>query len=131
LEKRQQWLQRLITLPGLSGEKVLEMALDCAGEGKKSGIAGSEIGDAGIPDMLEIWETWYRDLLLVRVGGSSRLIINVDFSHELQNIAGNYKIDNLMDSLLTIDQAQRDLLKRRNTALVMEHNILTLKRLAG
>jgi DNA polymerase-3 subunit delta' len=130
LEKRHQWLQRLITLPGLSGEKVLQMALDCAGEGKKSS-SGAGTGDIGIPDMLGVWETWYRDLLLVRLGGLSHLIINMDFSHELQNIAGNYRIDNLIDSLLAVDQAQRDLLKRLNTALVMEHHILTLKTLAG
>jgi DNA polymerase-3 subunit delta' len=131
LEKRQQWLLRLTKLPGLSGEDVLEMALECAGEGKKSGLDGSEVGDVGIPDMLAVWETWYRDLLLVRVGGPSRLIINVDFSHKLQNIAGSYKIPDIIDSLLAIDQAQRDLLKKLNPALVLEHNVPTLNRLSG
>jgi DNA polymerase-3 subunit delta' len=129
LEKRQEWLLRIIKLADLSGEKVLEMALECADEGKKSGLGASEIGGPGIPDMLDIWETWYRDLLLVKVESPSRLIINVDLFDKLQNIAKSYKIKNLINSLLAIDQAQRDLLRRQNIALVMEHNSLTLRRL--
>ena len=55
-EKRQEWLQRLIRLPGLSREKALEMALECAREDKKTGFQTSETWEAGLMDMLAVWE---------------------------------------------------------------------------
>jgi len=128
-DKRQEWLQRLIRLPGLSGEKALEMALECAQEAKKTGSQTSEIWETSLMDMLEVWETWYRDLLLVRVGGGKHLMINVDFSHKLKNIAGKLKVQNLIHSILAVDQSQRDLRRMRNTKLVMEHTVLSLRRL--
>jgi len=130
-DKREEWLARVIKLPALSRDEALEMALECAGENKKTDIDTSESGEAGIMDMLAIWESWYRDLLFVRVGGSRHLLINVDFSRKLKNIAGSFKINGLVDSLLMVDQAQRDLRRMRNTTLVMEHTVLGLNRLAG
>ncbi|MDY6972929.1 MAG: DNA polymerase III subunit delta' [Thermodesulfobacteriota bacterium] len=131
LDKREQWLTRIIRLPALSRDGALEMALECALENKKVNIDSSAGVEDGIMDMLAIWESWYRDLLCVRVGGPIRSLINMDFSRKLQNIAENYKIDRLVDSLLMIDQAQRDLRRMRNAALVMEHTVLGLNRLAG
>jgi len=128
-DKRQEWLQRLIRLPGLSGEKALEMALECAQEDRKTGSKASETWETGLMDMLEVWETWYRDLLLVRVGGGKHLMINVDFSHKLKNIAGKLRVQNLINSILAVDQSQRDLRRMRNTKLVMEHAVLSLRRL--
>ncbi|MFH1292692.1 MAG: DNA polymerase III subunit delta' [Pseudomonadota bacterium] len=128
-DKRQEWLQRLIRLPGLSREQALEMALECAGEDKKTGFQTSETWEPGLMDMLAVWETWYRDLLLVRVGGGKHLMINVDFSHNLKNIAGKLKVPNLINSILAVDQSQRDLRRMRNTKLVMEHAVLSLRRL--
>ena len=128
-DKRQGWLQRLISLPGLSREKALDMALECAGEAKKTDFQTSEIWEPGLIEMLAVWETWYRDLLLVRVGGGKHLMINVDFSHKLKNIAGKLKVPNLINSILAVDQSQRDLRRMRNTKLVMEHAVLSLRRL--
>jgi DNA polymerase-3 subunit delta' len=128
-DKRQEWLQRLIRLPGLSREKALEMALECAGEDRKTDFQTSEIWEEGLMGMLAVWETWYRDLLLVRVGGGKHLMINVDFSHKLKNIAGKLKVPNLINSILAVDQSQRDLRRMRNTKLVMEHAVLSLRRL--
>jgi DNA polymerase-3 subunit delta' len=131
LEKRQKWLLRLLTLGGISMEKSLEMALECAGEDKNASLDISENGESGMTDMLATWETWYRDLLLCRIGGPDHLLINVDFSHKLKKSAGSSTIENLIDSVLAVDKAQRDLRRMRNPALVMEHTVLSLKRLAG
>jgi DNA polymerase-3 subunit delta' len=131
LEKRQQWLSRLIGLPAMPMEKALAMALECAGEDKDMDLDLTESGEAGITDMLATWKMWYRDLLLVKEEGPSHLLINVDFSHKLKSIARSFKIEKLGDSLLTIDQAQRDLRAKRNATLVMEHAVLRLKQLVG
>ena len=131
VQKRQDWLQRLIGLPGLSKEKAIDMALECVREDKKQGLDESETWEANLIDMLEIWETWYRDLLLVRVGGLKHLIINVDFFHKLQNTAEKFKIEDLKNSIFAIDKSQRDLQRMRNTKLVMEYTVLSLKRFAG
>lgn len=131
LEKRQEWLSRLIGLSALSQEKALEMAFLCAAEDKDTGLDLTESGESGLTDMLAIWKTWYRDLLLVKETAPSYLLINVDFSRKLKSVAGSFKITELNDSLLTIDQSQRDLRENRNATLVMEHTILRLKRLVG
>ncbi|UCF83190.1 MAG: DNA polymerase III subunit delta' [Desulfobacteraceae bacterium] len=131
VQKRQEWLQRLIGLSGLSMEKAMDMALDCVREDKKQGLDASETWEANLMDMLAIWETWYRDLLLVRVGGLKRLIINADFFHKLQNTAEKFKIEDLKKSIFAIDQSQWDLRRMRNTKLVMEHTVLSLKSFAG
>ena len=82
-------------------------------------------------DMLSVWGNWYRDLLLLRVGGPSNLLINIDFSNELKKIAGSFKVDGLIDSIMAVDQAQLDIRRMRNATLVMEHTVLSLNRLAG
>lgn len=131
LEKRQEWLSRLLALSGISKEKSLEMALECASQDKNVSLDISEDRESGMTDMLATWETWYRDLLLLSIGGPDYLLINVDFSHKLKKSAGSSTIQNLVDSLLAVDKAQRDLRRMRNPALVMEHTVLMLKRLAG
>ncbi len=130
LERREEWLSGLIELPSLSKEKTLELAFECAGKEKKKGIDVTESRVAGIMDMLTVWENWYRDLLLVRTQGPAGLLINADFSHKLKNIAGGFKIENLINSILAVDQAQLDLRRMRNVTLVMEHLVLSLNRLA-
>jgi DNA polymerase-3 subunit delta' len=131
VQKRQDWLQRLIGLPGLSSEKAIDMALECVREDKKQDLDESETWEANLMDMLAIWETWYRDLLLIRVGGLNHLIINVDFFHKLQNTAEKFKIEDLKNSIFAIDKSQRDLQRMRNSKLVLQYTVLSLKRLAG
>lgn len=129
LDKRQQWLLRLIELPGLSREKAFDMAFECAGEDNKRGLDIPESGEPGLRDMLTVWETWYRDLLVLKVGGRpGHLLINLDFSSKLKKTTGSFGIDGLMDSLLAVERAQRDLRRMRNTQLVMENVVMSLNR---
>ncbi len=128
LEKRREWLSRLMKLPDLSKEEAFEMAVECLGEDKSTGLDISDSREAGMPNMLDIWETWYRDLLLLSIGGATHLLINTDFSQKLKDIAPSFETDNLIDGLLTIDQAQRDIRRMRNVALVIEHTVLSLQK---
>ncbi len=131
LDKRQEWLSELIKLADLSREAALEKAIKLAQEGKKTKIDTHEAGEAGLMDMLEIWASWYRDLLIVKTGGPVNLLVNEDFSHELKNIAGKYIINNLVDSVFALEHAQKDLRGTRNATLVLENTVLDLNRLAG
>ena len=131
IERRQKWLQRLIQLPSLSKEEALGMALECESENIKADPDASVSWEGSLMDILAIWETWYRDLLVERVGGLQHLIINVDFTNKLKKMAENYKILNLCDSINVIAQSQRDLRRMRNSKLAMVHAVLNLKRLAG
>jgi hypothetical protein len=57
--------------------------------------------------------------------------MNTDFSHKLQKSAGNFKINRLIESLFIINSAKRDLQRRQNAKLVMEHMLLKLKRMTA
>ena len=130
LEKRQEWLLSLVSLPGLSMEKAVDMAYEYAEKDKKKNTEKSGSSATGVPIMLAVWESWYRDLLVVRSGGPDYLLINADFSQKLKKTAEKAIIKNLIDSVLAIDRAQQDLSRYRNKKLVMEHTVLRLKLLA-
>jgi DNA polymerase-3 subunit delta' len=131
LEKRQQWLSRLMELGGLSPSESVATAFTLAEEEKEAGRPVSEPGEPGLMDLLTIWASWYRDLLLVKVNGSQDAVINSDFSHLLKSTSGNYKMDQLVQSIMLIDQAQRDLVRMRNPKLVFAHTALGLRDLAA
>jgi len=130
LEKRQEWLLSLVNLPGLSMEKAVDMAFEYAEKDKKKNTERSGSDETGVPAMLAVWESWYRDLLVVRAGGPAHLLINADFSQNLKKVAEKSIIKTLIDSILAIDRAQQDLRRYRNKKLVMEHTVLGLKHLA-
>jgi DNA polymerase-3 subunit delta' len=129
LEKRQDYLVRLIQLPELSSEQILKLALEYSGKEKKKDGALS-IKDTILFELLSMWKTWYRDLIIMKVNGPADLLINIDFSNKLKKMSKNFIIENLIDSLLVIDRAQRGLMENRNLDLMMENTVLTLKRLA-
>lgn len=126
LDKRRKWLLRLIELPGMSRDQALETALECAKENTKTARNNSDSKEDNLMGMLAIWESWYRDLLLMRAGGPSLKLMNADFSGKLKKIAEDFTTDGLISDLFAINRAQRDLLRMRNTTLVMEQMILTL-----
>ena len=107
------------------------MALECAEEDRKKGIDSPASGEAGMQDMLTVWGNWYRDLLLLQVGGSTDLLINIDFFNQLKKNAGSFTIKTLIDSIATVHQARLDIGRMRNAILVMEHMVIRLNRLAG
>ena len=130
LEKRQEWLLSLVNMPGQIMEKAVDMAFEYAEKDKKKNTERSGSDETGVPAMLAVWESWYRDLLVVRAGGPAHLLINADFSQNLKKVAEKSIIKTLIDSILAIDRAQQDLRRYRNKKLVMEHTVLGLKHLA-
>jgi DNA polymerase-3 subunit delta' len=131
LEKRQQWLARLMELGGASPSEAVATAFTLAREEKEADRPVSEAGEPGLMDLLTIWASWYRDLLLIKVNGSQDAVMNSDFSHLLKSTSGNYKMDQLLQSVMLIDQAQRDLVRMRNPKLVFARTALGLRDLAA
>jgi DNA polymerase-3 subunit delta' len=131
LEKRQDYLQDFLRLPGLSGEQALEMALEYSRGSRKKASRESAKGEGPISDLLGMWKTWYRDLLLMKVGGPEGLLINIDFSHKLKSLSRAFTVDALVHGLLTLNRAERDLTRSRNLDLLMENTLLTLRGLGG
>ena len=125
LERRQDYLFKLIKLQGLSSDQALNMILEVTEKNKKKALDPS--GDDGILGMLSVWKAWYRDLLLMNISGPEKLLLNIDYSHKLKTIAKNCNIENIMKSFQVLDVAQRDLLRMRNLDLVMENAVLTLR----
>ena len=130
LDKRQEWISKIVNLSLLSRDKCFEMAIGCADQAKKMSLDTSEDGEPGVLDMLLVWESWYRDLLIFKIQGSADLLINRDFTHVLKKAAQPFMISNLVKSLMMLDKAARNLRKNRNTSLVLEHTVLNLKKLA-
>ena len=125
---REKSLFDLIQLPNLTSEQILEKALQYARKEKKGG-ADTGNGEVNLFDLLSIWKSWYRDLLLVKLECPSNLLINVDFSRKLQKMSRHTNIERLMESFFILDQSQRDLLQNRNLDLMMENTLLFLRRL--
>ena len=128
LEKRKAWLERLIRLPGLSKLEALDTALACAEEDRKNGIDQVVSGQPGMLDMLAVWANWYRDLLLLKAGGTKDRLVNIDFFDHLTEISAGYNIDSIIAGITALNQAQPDIRRSRNVNLVMIHTVLGLNR---
>lgn len=122
LKWRQDQLARLIRLADLPLAEAMQVAWDYAGKDKKQDL------DQDLLDLLTLWMTWYRDLLAVKSVCSAETLINRDYVAELQNLAIRFNITQLVESVLALEQAQKDLNNSRNADLVMSHIVLNLKR---
>jgi DNA polymerase-3 subunit delta' len=131
LEERQDHLSKITQLPTISKEQVMGIALEYAGRFKKINKDSDGAVSTEVSELMGLWKTWYRDLILMKVNGPAELLINADFSRKLKGMSIKSSIDNLIECFLILDQAQRDLNRNLNTGLMMENTYLNLKRLSG
>lgn len=131
LEKRLEFIEEVVRLQskGIRAEKLLEMAEDYSSMDQRGGSAINR-QTSYLSQLLGVWKSWYRDLILLKVHGPRDLLINVDFSNKLKEISRNLKLERLIDSLLVIDQAHRDYIQFRNRDLIVENMMFDLKDLA-
>ncbi len=130
LNEREDCISKIMQLPSVSKEQALEMALEYAGMAKKKPLEGPQ-SEPYLFELMGIWKTWYRDLILMKVKGPVSLLINIDFTRKLKNLSERINIENLIEGFLVIDQAQRDLMRNPNVGLMMENTLLNLKRLSS
>jgi DNA polymerase-3 subunit delta' len=120
--RRGESFSRLNGLKALSDGEVLEMAVELRGKGKDREKGSVEV-------LFSLWKTWFRDLLLLKTGGPERLLIHGDQLAELKRFSHIYKIEELMEGIRLLTQAERDLMVFRNMELMLENLLLALKRL--
>jgi DNA polymerase-3 subunit delta' len=127
LERRRGWINKLIRLKGSSGADALNMAVESARE-DRAGLAQAGSKKAGLFDMLAVWASFYRDLLLLKVDTPRSGLINDDFRDQLKTAASGLSVENLLEGFQTVDRAVRDLNRMRNPTLVLENALLDLQR---
>jgi len=130
LEQREKWLKKAMKIPELNAAAAFDMALELSGEKGADVEQGSKYEVGGLLDLLGVLAMWYRDLLLLKTGGAQSLLVNADLLGELKSFARKFKLLQIYESLLILDQAQRDIRMRRNKALVLEKMVLSLRDLA-
>lgn len=84
---------------------------------------------AELPQVLETWQVWWRDILLLQSGDGERLT-NVDYADALERIAQQLSLDAVQHALTATRTAVRQLQLNANARLVTEVLMLELPRLA-
>jgi DNA polymerase-3 subunit delta' len=75
--------------------------------------------------LLELWQSWWRDVLLV-AAGCPEAIVHIDRRADLQRDAGRYRISDIHAFIGRIDAAARQLRENVNPQLALENVLLHL-----
>jgi DNA polymerase-3 subunit delta' len=124
---RARWLSMLDDIVNKPYDGLIDLAQECIGFGKKA-AADKESKDDRMALMLSIWKSWYRDMLLIKLGGALDLVLNSDLVNDLKEISAGYNVDRLMESLSVISRAEYDLMSNKNLLLLIEQSLFGLKR---
>lgn len=111
LPRREQLLQRLTALPRENRVARFAYAAELAT------LHGRDAEDAR--GVLETWQSWWRDLLLYRIG-LAHLVVNVDFRDRLATEAQRYPVGALGRMVETIQQTITLLSQNVNARLALE-----------
>ena len=114
LERRDQWISLLIKIPAMNRQGIYEIM-------EKDPSTKEEV-----IEMLITWNSWLRDILVIKETKNKELLINRDLSHTAEKVAERYKKDNLLKAIDLIQKAEKDLYKNRNISLVLKNTLLKL-----
>jgi DNA polymerase-3 subunit delta' len=114
LEERRTLLKTLTALSSGSILPILEFAEQLAGD--KSALA----------DKLEIFQAFYRDVLLLLHGRDEGELVNLDLAEKLRRVAAREDVAGLLAKLDALGSARRQLERNLNPQLVMENLLLRL-----
>jgi DNA polymerase-3 subunit delta' len=114
LEERRTLLK---TLTGLSAGSILP-TLEFAEQ-----LASDK---ATLPDILEIFQAFYRDVLLTLHGRDTQELVNLDLSEKVRRVAGREDVGTVLGKLEALSYARRQLERNLNPQLVMEVLLLRL-----
>jgi len=81
-------------------------------------------------EVLGLWQEWWRDLLLVKVG-LSKAIINIDLSDTIVDQAKGYSLTEIRTFINDIQAAGEQLRQNANSRLVLEVLMLNMPRKEG
>lgn len=123
---RLHWLTMLNSVVNGSLDTLLDVAQECLGLERRAANS-KELKDGRIALILGIWKSWYRDLLLIKLGDKWDLILNSDLGSHLKKASALYTIDALTRSLAVISRAEHDLMGNKNLLFLLERSLLGLK----
>lgn len=119
LRRRAAALERLAALPGASRVDRLSYAAELAS------LWGRDLEAA--QELLESWQSWWRDLLLCRLGLGDR-VTNLDMRERLEAEAGRYSAESLGRMVKAIQETASLLAQNVNTRLALEVLLLEVPR---
>jgi DNA polymerase III subunit delta' len=114
LEERRQLLKTLTALSAGSILQILEFAEQLAGD------------KATLPDILEIFQAFYRDVLFTLHGRDASELVNLDLSDKVRRVADREDVPGVLAKLDALGGARRQLERNLNPQLVMEVLLLRL-----
>jgi len=126
LDMRNEALLRLSRLQGRSPLESLNMILEWLKDLNKKDIHVLAKENMTLFGLLDLWKTWYRDLLVLKSGGRKDLLIYGDLDQKLKKVHKSVTIEDLMTGIFLLERAQRDVLQFRNADLILETTALAL-----
>jgi DNA polymerase-3 subunit delta' len=120
LEARQQQLEALVALNSQPRGAGFRWAEERAKE-----YRGGE--QAAVFAALELWQSWWRDLLLT-AAGCPEAIVHIDRRAELAQAAARYRLADVHAFVARLDSAARQLRENVNPQLALENVVLHLPR---
>lgn len=114
IERRKDLLKQLSALSRGSIVPLFNLADKLAGE--------KEL----LPDILEIFQAFYRDLLLFKHGRQESELVNIDLMGKIHRVAARETIPSLLKKLDALETARRQLPRNVNRQLAMEVMLIQL-----
>jgi len=82
---------------------------------------------SALPELLDLWQGWWRDLLLVK-SGNPKALTNVDREQTVVHEAQHYTLEEIRTCLRTIERAALQVEQNVNATLAMEVLLLSIPR---
>ncbi len=130
LANRVNWVNMLNSVINGPSDILLDLAQKFSNPGKTT-ATNKKLKDDRIALMLGLWKSWYRDMLLIKLGGTVDLILNSDLGNDCKKASTSYTVDGLIRSLAVIARAEHDLMTNKNILLLLERSLFGLKRAAS
>jgi DNA polymerase-3 subunit delta' len=81
----------------------------------------------GLPEVLDLWQGWWRDLLLAK-SGNLQALVNIDRQQTVSNEAQRYTLNEIQSCLRSIEHAAQQIEQNVNATLAMEVLLLSVPR---
>jgi DNA polymerase-3 subunit delta' len=81
---------------------------------------------ADLPDILEIFQAFYRDILLVLNGRDKDSLVNLDLLEKVNRVAQRENVSSIIRKLEALEETRRHLERNVNRQLAMEVLLLKL-----
>lgn len=114
IERRRTLLKALTALSGGSILPLFDLAQEIADEKER------------LPDILEMFQAFYRDLLLVHHGRPEKELVNIDLIDKIRRVAPRETIPSLLRKLDAIAVSRRQLERNVNRQLAMDVLLMRL-----